>query len=161
MRQPIEGESTFEGLCNQITILEKVDDSKDKVVAAKPVATKTSRSPLATITNEQANTGKWTTTEHSLFLKGLDEHGKDYKKIAALLKTRTANQARNHAFSEDQSEERRRLKKKNMKQGSHVKAQRKRVTKKSNNEVQCNFMETIGIFAAKKILDPNNSYEWE
>ena len=61
-------------------------------------------------------------------MKGLDEHGKDFKKIAALLKTRTATQVRDHTVSEDQREERRRLKKENMKQGSHVKAQRKNVT---------------------------------
>ena len=93
----------------------------------------------------QANTGEWTRTEQSLFLQGLNEHGKDWEKIAMLVKTRTAKQVREQAVSEDQREEhkslkkenitnekanidKRKVKKENMKQGPHVKAQRKNVT---------------------------------
>lgn len=43
------------------------------------------------------NTGRWTNEEHRLFLRGLELHGKGWKKIASLIKTRTVVQIRTHA----------------------------------------------------------------
>jgi SHAQKYF class myb-like DNA-binding protein len=43
------------------------------------------------------NTGRWTYGEHCLFLKGLEQHGKGWKKIASLIRTRTVVQIRTHA----------------------------------------------------------------
>lgn len=43
------------------------------------------------------NTGRWTAEEHRLFLQGLEQHGKGWKKIASLIKTRTVVQIRTHA----------------------------------------------------------------
>ena len=43
------------------------------------------------------NTGRWSYEEHRLFLKGLEMHGKGWKKIAGLIKTRTVVQIRTHA----------------------------------------------------------------
>jgi SHAQKYF class myb-like DNA-binding protein len=43
------------------------------------------------------NTGRWTTEEHNLFLQGLELHGKGWKKIAGLIKSRTVVQIRTHA----------------------------------------------------------------
>ena len=43
------------------------------------------------------STGRWTCEEHVLFLKGLEMHGKGWKKIAKLIKTRTVVQIRTHA----------------------------------------------------------------
>ena len=43
------------------------------------------------------NTGRWTREEHHMFLKGLEMHGKGWKKIAAFIKTRTVVQIRTHA----------------------------------------------------------------
>ena len=43
------------------------------------------------------NTGRWTSDEHQLFLNGLDSYGKEWKKIAELIKTRTVVQIRTHA----------------------------------------------------------------
>lgn len=43
------------------------------------------------------STGRWTREEHHLFLKGLEIHGKGWKKIAGLIKTRTVVQIRTHA----------------------------------------------------------------
>ncbi|GKY95433.1 hypothetical protein MPSEU_000504800 [Mayamaea pseudoterrestris] len=43
------------------------------------------------------NTGRWTAEEHSLFLQGLEQHGKGWKKIAQLIKSRTVVQIRTHA----------------------------------------------------------------
>ncbi|CAM9639177.1 unnamed protein product, partial [Pylaiella littoralis] len=43
------------------------------------------------------NTGRWTYDEHRLFLRGLELHGKGWKKIASLIRTRTVVQIRTHA----------------------------------------------------------------
>ncbi|CAN0524038.1 unnamed protein product, partial [Scytosiphon promiscuus] len=39
-------------------------------------------------------TGRWTSEEHCLFLKGLDRYGKGWKQIATLIQTRTVVQIR-------------------------------------------------------------------
>lgn len=44
------------------------------------------------------NVGRWTAEEHRLFLQGLEQHGKGWKKIASLIKTRSVVQIR-YAFS--------------------------------------------------------------
>ncbi|KAJ1422526.1 Homeodomain-like protein, partial [Ochromonadaceae sp. CCMP2298] len=41
--------------------------------------------------------GRWTREEHLTFIKGLEMHGKGWKKIASLIKTRTVVQIRTHA----------------------------------------------------------------
>ena len=47
---------------------------------------------------EEANvSGRWSADENRLFLRGLEMHGKDHKKIAALVKTRNVTQVRNKA----------------------------------------------------------------
>lgn len=43
------------------------------------------------------HTGRWTMQEHSRFLEGLQRYGKNWRAIARLVSTRTANQARSHA----------------------------------------------------------------
>ncbi|CAM9351191.1 unnamed protein product [Ectocarpus sp. 4 AP-2014] len=43
------------------------------------------------------NTGRWTSDEHRLFLRGLELHGKGWKQIATLIQTRTVVQIRTHA----------------------------------------------------------------
>jgi len=43
------------------------------------------------------NTGRWTGEEHSRFLQGLQEHGKVWKSIATVVKTRSIVQVRTHA----------------------------------------------------------------
>jgi SHAQKYF class myb-like DNA-binding protein len=47
--------------------------------------------------NQGENTGRWTADEHRLFLQGLEQHGKGWKKIASLIKSRTVVQIRTHA----------------------------------------------------------------
>lgn len=56
-----------------------------------PPPTKPSGPPV------QENTGRWTAEEHRLFLQGLEQHGKGWKKIASLIKSRTVVQIRTHA----------------------------------------------------------------
>ncbi|EJK60893.1 hypothetical protein THAOC_18691 [Thalassiosira oceanica] len=46
---------------------------------------------------QSENTGRWTAEEHRLFLQGLERHGKGWKKIATLIKSRTVVQIRTHA----------------------------------------------------------------
>jgi len=45
----------------------------------------------------QEQTGRWTREEHSSFLAALQKHGKEWKKVAAKVKTRTVVQTRTHA----------------------------------------------------------------
>jgi len=41
--------------------------------------------------------GRWTTEEHQAFLEGLKVHGREWKKVAENIKTRTSAQIRSHA----------------------------------------------------------------
>jgi len=43
------------------------------------------------------HTGRWTKEEHEAFLSGLQMYGKEWKKVAARVKTRTVVQTRTHA----------------------------------------------------------------
>jgi len=45
----------------------------------------------------QEQTGRWTREEHEAFLTGLQLYGKEWKKVAAGVKTRTVVQTRTHA----------------------------------------------------------------
>lgn len=51
----------------------------------------------ATQIKYKENTGRWLTEEHEVFLQGLDQHGKQWKKIALMIKTRSVVQVRTHA----------------------------------------------------------------
>jgi len=55
------------------------------------------RRSLLTLDHLHCYAGRWTSEEHNLFLKGLELHGKGWKKIAKLIKTRTVVQIRTHA----------------------------------------------------------------
>lgn len=73
--------------------------TKSKKKKSQPVVT------MATAATAQSNsqgsqgenTGRWTAEEHRLFLQGLELHGKGWKKIASLIKSRTVVQIRTHA----------------------------------------------------------------
>lgn len=41
--------------------------------------------------------GRWTRAEHRKFLEGLKVHGRNWKKISEIIKTRTSTQVRSHA----------------------------------------------------------------
>ena len=45
----------------------------------------------------QEHTGRWTKEEHEAFLSALQQYGKEWKKVAAKVKTRTVVQTRTHA----------------------------------------------------------------
>ncbi len=78
-------------------------------VAAKPATPQ--GAPQQPYTNSQANstpigkvvetgqehTGRWTKEEHDAFLTALQLYGKEWKKVAARVKTRTVVQTRTHA----------------------------------------------------------------
>eukprot|EP00580_Thalassiosira_gravida_P013726 CAMPEP_0201681578 /NCGR_PEP_ID=MMETSP0494-20130426/51184_1 /ASSEMBLY_ACC=CAM_ASM_000839 /TAXON_ID=420259 /ORGANISM="Thalassiosira gravida, Strain GMp14c1" /LENGTH=1079 /DNA_ID=CAMNT_0048165329 /DNA_START=177 /DNA_END=3416 /DNA_ORIENTATION=+ len=65
--------------------------SSAAAVAANTVST------LNHSSGQVENTGRWTSEEHRLFLQGLEQHGKGWKKIATLIKSRTVVQIRTHA----------------------------------------------------------------
>jgi len=45
----------------------------------------------------KAINGRWTREEHELFLKALNEYGREWKKVAKKIKTRSSAQIRSHA----------------------------------------------------------------
>jgi SHAQKYF class myb-like DNA-binding protein len=47
--------------------------------------------------NGAESTGRWTSDEHDTFLEGLKKYGKEWKRIAGAVKTRTVVQTRTHA----------------------------------------------------------------
>lgn len=52
---------------------------------------------ISSRTHVLTQTGRWTREEHNLFLQGLEMYGKIWKKIAAMIKSRTIVQIRTHA----------------------------------------------------------------
>lgn len=53
--------------------------------------------PGKVVETGQEHTGRWTKAEHEAFLKALQTYGKEWKKVAAKVKTRTVVQTRTHA----------------------------------------------------------------
>lgn len=53
--------------------------------------------PTATGGEKSHTLGRWTTSEHEAFLTGLKIHGREWKKVATCIQTRTAAQIRSHA----------------------------------------------------------------
>ncbi len=49
------------------------------------------------VSNGLEHTGRWMKLEHSLFLKALRKYGREWKKVAAMVRTRTVVQTRTHA----------------------------------------------------------------
>jgi SHAQKYF class myb-like DNA-binding protein len=47
-------------------------------------------------TTGREHTGRWTKEEHEAFLAALQQYGKEWKKVAAKVKTRTVVQTRTH-----------------------------------------------------------------
>lgn len=72
---------------------------KKKKKAAPPSSPPRPKSPESyrVIETGKEYTGRWTKEEHDDFLAGLKIHGKDWKKVAARVKTRTVVQIRTHA----------------------------------------------------------------
>jgi len=64
--------------------------------ALTPVTTPTSATGKL-VESGAENTGRWTKKEHQLFLAGLELYGKQWKKVAEHVETRTTIQVRTHA----------------------------------------------------------------
>lgn len=54
-------------------------------------------SPGRVVESGKEHTGRWTKEEHDAFLSALEMYGKEWKKVAAKVKTRTVVQTRTHA----------------------------------------------------------------
>jgi SHAQKYF class myb-like DNA-binding protein len=72
-------------------------NKKKKLPSSIPVSGPSSNSQTTSHGAAGENTGRWTAEEHRLFLQGLEQHGKGWKKIASLIKSRTVVQIRTHA----------------------------------------------------------------
>ena len=86
----------------------QVSSAASAVPSRPPKSKKKKGAPVVTMTTAASaqsgstgaqgeNTGRWTAEEHRLFLQGLELHGKGWKKIASLIKSRTVVQIRTHA----------------------------------------------------------------
>jgi len=62
-----------------------------------PIAPKGGKATNAIVEAGQEHTGRWTREEHDAFLQALQQYGKEWKKVAAKVKTRTVVQTRTHA----------------------------------------------------------------
>lgn len=63
-----------------------------------PQNVNTPETPLGRVVESgQEQTGRWTREEHDAFLQALRKYGKEWKKVAAKVKTRTVVQTRTHA----------------------------------------------------------------
>lgn len=71
--------------------------SKKKKAAVTVTMATAATAQSGSIGAQGENTGRWTAEEHHLFLQGLEQHGKGWKKIASLIKSRTVVQIRTHA----------------------------------------------------------------
>jgi len=82
-------------------VLSRPSRSKKKTTkkAAPPSSPPRPKSPESyrVVETGKEYTGRWTKEEHDDFLAGLKIHGKDWKKVAARVKTRTVVQIRTHA----------------------------------------------------------------
>mmetsp|Transcript_24545 Transcript_24545/g.42010 ORF Transcript_24545/g.42010 Transcript_24545/m.42010 type:complete len:518 (+) Transcript_24545:117-1670(+) len=64
----------------------------------KLISPKSKRRKLCKASDRQENTGRWSTDEHKLFLRGLEVYGRGgWKEISSLVCTRTPTQVRTHA----------------------------------------------------------------
>jgi SHAQKYF class myb-like DNA-binding protein len=73
---------------------------------SRPVITPGSSSSYSSV-DDKEKIGRWSQDEHSVFLLGLENHGKQWKVIAGLIGTRTVVQVRTHAQKYFQRMERR------------------------------------------------------
>ena len=72
-----------------------VDSSANATAASAHVITTSAdiyEAPTKASKASKKNVGRWTAEEHRLFLQGQEQYGKDWKKIAQLIKSRTLTQ---------------------------------------------------------------------
>jgi SHAQKYF class myb-like DNA-binding protein len=90
------GTTTAPGAAS-LTAEQKASKSKKKKDALTVTMATAATAQSGALGAAGENTGRWTAEEHRLFLQGLEQHGKGWKKIASLIKSRTVVQIRTHA----------------------------------------------------------------
>ena len=73
------------------------DDDYHHTTSASTAHTVNPNTPGKVVESGQEQTGRWTREEHEAFLEALKLYGKEWKKVAAKVKTRTVVQTRTHA----------------------------------------------------------------
>lgn len=83
---------------NKSPTLQPMDSAAPMAVQKGKGDVRNERKPKkASANGVQENTGRWTKSEHEIFIEGLKRHGREWKLIAAMIKTRTVVQIRTHA----------------------------------------------------------------
>ena len=78
--------------------IETVMGEDQKKKPAKQLKTKGGKKPRKKIpVKEGATAGRWSAAEHAAFLQGLALYGREWKRVAADIPTRSASQVRSHA----------------------------------------------------------------
>ena len=78
------------------SILDQLPNNKSTYLTNTSIATPAT--PIGQVVESgQEQTGRWTREEHEAFLSALQKYGKEWKKVAAKVKTRTVVQTRTHA----------------------------------------------------------------
>lgn len=67
------------------------------VPSTHPTVTTNSKKRKTPPNNGGGTSGRWTPDEHEAFLRGLSLHGREWKRVAADIPTRTSSQVRSHA----------------------------------------------------------------
>lgn len=81
-----------------LTSLATVDGSGSSVILTGSAGEKIDpNTPGRVVDTGSEHTGRWTKEEHEAFLSALHTYGKEWKKVAAKVKTRTVVQTRTHA----------------------------------------------------------------
>ena len=75
----------------------KALDSESKPSTAAPTRRGPERTSKVAENKPLETVGRWTDEEHAAFVKGLEIHGKEWKKIAKMIPTRSVVQIRTHA----------------------------------------------------------------
>lgn len=108
--------ATDEPLFDSASSGKKVDSSSRRrdTIRVSHWSSSKHRQVTASVTTkaESVATGRWTTAEHEAFLDGMRLHGREWRKIAQLIPTRTSAQIRSHAqkhFAKASQEKRRAL----------------------------------------------------
>jgi SHAQKYF class myb-like DNA-binding protein len=81
----------------QASSAKKSTPAKKKTATARTYMDLDSTGKPKVVEYGKEHTGRWTREEHEAFLQGLRRYGKEWKKVAALVKTRTVVQTRTHA----------------------------------------------------------------
>ena len=92
---PIDGVGPHVG---SLPVVGKPRHSKARKKKEQTALQDRTRPEVAKVGKDGNNEGPWTSKEHETFVSAYQKHGKDWKKVTAVVKTRTITQIRTHGY---------------------------------------------------------------